>query len=159
MEDIEAGVHVRIEDVPVVHEREAERERLRIPSDGAAVGEAIVTVSRWSSTGCRPLLGGASFGTHIRRMYDDFTAPQRISHLVIALDPARFVSVDAFKSRMVEMIREVKDTPTVDGLEEVMAPGEIETRTERARLAEGIPLSDALAAELETLGQQYGARM
>ncbi|MGH2819423.1 MAG: Ldh family oxidoreductase, partial [Actinomycetota bacterium] len=79
------------------------------------------------------LLAGAAFGVHIRRMYEDFSEPQRISHLVLALDPARFVPVGEFKKRMVELAREVKDTPPEDGFDEVRTPGEVEARTESIR--------------------------
>jgi ureidoglycolate dehydrogenase (NAD+) len=102
------------------------------------------------------LLSGAAFGVHVRRMYDDFSASQRISHVTLALDPGRFVPVAEFKTRMSEMVAELRATPPAEGFDEIMAPGDVEARTERERRGDGIPLSDALTEDLREVGAKYG---
>lgn len=102
------------------------------------------------------LLTGASFGVHVNRMYDNFSEPQAIGHFVGAIDVARYVSVDTFKKRIDRMIRELKSTPPVEGVEEVLLPGEPEQRTEANRRRDGIPLSREVYTELRELGQNFG---
>ncbi|NIT77905.1 MAG: Ldh family oxidoreductase, partial [Thermoplasmata archaeon] len=42
------------------------------------------------------LLTGAAFGVHINRMYDNFSQPQAIGHLVGAIDIAKYAPIDRF---------------------------------------------------------------
>jgi ureidoglycolate dehydrogenase (NAD+) len=104
------------------------------------------------------LLAGAAFGSHIRRMYDDFSTPQEIAHLFVVLDPGRFVPTDEFKSRLAELIDEIKTTAPADGFDEVLVPGEVEVRTQSAR-ADGIPLPEAVVEQLEAIGARYGTSL
>ena len=105
------------------------------------------------------LLTGASFGTHIKRMYDHFGEPQRVAHLLLALDPARFVPLEAFTARVAAMVAELKATPPAPGFEEVLLPGEPEARAEATRRQHGIPLERAVLDDLLALGGRYGVRL
>lgn len=99
------------------------------------------------------LLSGSAFGSHINRMYDNFSEPQAIGHFVGAIDISRYVPLAEFKKRIDQMIREIKATPPAEGFTEVLLPGEPEFKTEEHRLQEGIPLSREVYSELVSLGE------
>ncbi len=61
----------------------------------------------------------------------------------LAIDPARFVPIDRFRSLMDDLSAYVKSSPPTEEAGEVLMPGEREFRTRRARLEEGIPVDDA----------------
>jgi uncharacterized oxidoreductase len=60
----------------------------------------------------------------------------------IVLDPSCFVPLDRFRSLMDELVAYVKSSPPVDGIEEVLVPGELELHTMEARRASGIPVDE-----------------
>ena len=64
------------------------------------------------------------------------------SFFMLALDPAAFGGREAFGQRVDALWRHIHATPPSEGFQEVLAPGELELRTERKRRAEGIPLYD-----------------
>jgi LDH2 family malate/lactate/ureidoglycolate dehydrogenase len=81
----------------------------------------------------------------------------------LAIDPARFVPIDQFRSLTDELSAYIKSSPPTDEAGEVLLPGERELRTERARLEEGVPIDDAtrdaLLSHAERLGVDCGAVM
>ncbi len=105
------------------------------------------------------LLTGAAFGVHINRMYDNFSQPQAIGHLVGAIDIAKYAPIDRFKDRLDQLICEIKSTPPADGFDEVLLPGEPEARTEQRRLRQGIPLGREVYQELVELGEELGVEL
>jgi ureidoglycolate dehydrogenase (NAD+) len=64
------------------------------------------------------------------------------SYFMLALDPAGFGGRSAFGERVDALWRHIHSVPPGQGFGEVLAPGELELRTERTRRAEGIPLYD-----------------
>jgi LDH2 family malate/lactate/ureidoglycolate dehydrogenase len=75
--------------------------------------------------------------------------------LMIALNIPNFVAPEQFVSETKEMCDSLNATPTIDGVSQVLLPGEPEMRTRRERLASGIPIPEptwqavqALAGEL-----------
>ena len=64
------------------------------------------------------------------------------SLFMLAIDPEAFGGVTAFGERVDALWRQIRAVPPAEGFGEVLAPGEVELRTERKRRAEGIPLYD-----------------
>ena len=58
----------------------------------------------------------------------------------IVIDPSTFCPIDRFRQLMDELVRYVKSSPPVDGVQEVLVPGELEFRTLRERKSAGIPV-------------------
>ena len=79
-----------------------------------------------------------------------------VGHQFIALDPARFGPIGAFKARMDALIREIKAAPTLPGFAEIMLPGEPEARRAEERLAHGIPLDPLVYDDLAALARDLG---
>lgn len=70
-------------------------------------------------------------------------------HAFIVVNPKFFGGVEAFRRRIDAMIDELKRCPTLDGVKEVLYPGEIEWAREAKARAEGICLPAASIKELE----------
>jgi uncharacterized oxidoreductase len=68
---------------------------------------------------------------------------------LIVVDPARFGPLDQFRQLMDETIAYIKSSPPAPGVEEVLVPGELEFRTLRRRLKEGIPVDDPTLAAMK----------
>ena len=66
--------------------------------------------------------------------------------------------IDALRARIDAMIDELKRCPTVEGVSEVLYPGELEWRREAAALAEGVELPAASEAELARAAEMAGVR-
>ena len=77
-------------------------------------------------------------------------------HCFMVVNPTFFGGMDAFKTRIDTMIDELKRCPTVDGVSEVLYPGELEWRREAAALAEGIELPEASEKELSRAAELVG---
>lgn len=87
------------------------------------------------------VLTGAAFGGDVKSLYFDFSGPQDVGHLFIAIRPDLFMPKDMFLARMDVLIERAKACPPAAGFEEVMVAGEPEARTRAARALTGIPLS------------------
>ncbi len=74
----------------------------------------------------------------------------------LALNIACFVPFDQFANQATALAAKIKSTPAAEGIEEVMLPGEPETRTRRQRLLRGIPLPEETWNELQSLARQVG---
>ena len=70
-------------------------------------------------------------------------------HCFIVVNPAFFGGVEAFRDRTDAMIDELKRCPAIEGVDEVLYPGELEWRREATALKDGISLPEASEKELE----------
>ena len=81
----------------------------------------------------------------------------------LAIDPARLVPIDRFRSLMDDLSAYIKSSPRDRRGGEVLMPGERESRTKLERLKEGIPIDDAtrdaLRGHAGRLGVDWGAFM
>jgi ureidoglycolate dehydrogenase (NAD+) len=95
-------------------------------------------------------LNGMGFGRHISGMYDNLDAPQKIGHLVIAIDPRRFAGGATLEAT----VRALTDDVVHAGAA-VQVPGDPELRAERERRATGIPIEAGALADM----QAWSARL
>ena len=101
------------------------------------------------------LLAGSPFGTGCGDIFD-MTRPQRLGHLVMALDIAAFGPVPVFLQAMDGMIADLKDTPRAEGVEEIWMPGELERRRREERQRDGFPVSRVVLDEVRAIGAELG---
>jgi Malate/L-lactate dehydrogenases len=101
------------------------------------------------------VLAGAQFGPHLGNMWNDFTNPQNVGHVFYAVDITKFVPLDIFTSRLAQMVAEIKDSPRIDGVDQLFVPGEIEQRNKDQQKVEGVDLPEVVLDELKTLGATY----
>jgi uncharacterized oxidoreductase len=74
----------------------------------------------------------------------------------VLLDPQAFCPIQQFKALMDALVAYMKSSPPVDGVKEVLVPGELEFRTLRRRAAEGVPVDDVTWAALRQHAQRLG---
>lgn len=83
----------------------------------------------------------------------DFTTRRKLGHYFIVIDPSRYVSDDAYKTGIVEYLRDLRSQPA-KGNAKVLAPGDREwtVADERSRL--GIPIATQLRMDLNALADR-----
>jgi LDH2 family malate/lactate/ureidoglycolate dehydrogenase len=101
------------------------------------------------------LLAGSPFGAGCGDLFD-MTRPQRLGHLVMALDIAAFGPASGFLQAMDGMIADLKETPHAEGVEGIWMPGEMERRRREERLRDGFPVSRVVLEEVRALGAEFG---
>jgi len=101
------------------------------------------------------LLAGSPFGAGLGDIFD-MTRPQRLGHLVMAIDIAAFNPLPAFQGAMEAMIDDLKATPRAEGVEEIWMPGEMELRKREERLRAGFPVSRVVLDEVRSAGAECG---
>lgn len=97
------------------------------------------------------VLTGANFGGDVKHLYFDHSGPQNVGHMFFAIKPDLFMSLTDFENRMDEFYKRIKQLPRAAGVDEILMPGEPESRTEQRRRSEGIPVSDDVIAELRQI--------
>jgi LDH2 family malate/lactate/ureidoglycolate dehydrogenase len=105
------------------------------------------------------VLTGAAFAGEMRSLYEDFSGPQRIGHLFLALRPDLFLPLPEFKARMDAMLERFKGAEPAEGVDEVLMPGEPEARQEARRRRTGIPLTPLVLAQLEAEAAPLGVSL
>ncbi|MBC7779570.1 MAG: Ldh family oxidoreductase [Proteobacteria bacterium] len=100
------------------------------------------------------VLTGAAFGGEVKSLYFDFSGPQNVGHLFIAIRPDLFMPMQAYRDRMDEMIERAKAAPRAADCDEILIPGEPESRTAAARARSGIPVTGDVARALIDEGAQ-----
>lgn len=102
---------------------------------------------------------GAAFGGEVRPLYGDSSGPQNVGHLFLAIRPDLFLPREEVSERMDTFVRRAKACPTAEGVDEILMPGEPETRTKQQRSREGLPVTAdvvvALKAEAEALNLAF----
>lgn len=99
------------------------------------------------------VLTGSDFGPYLGRQ-DDPTRHENAGHLFLAMDIGRFVGVEEFKSRVDQMIREIRGAKRAAGAERIYLPGEIEWEHRQRRLAAGIPLPPTTLTDIRRAARQ-----
>ncbi len=84
--------------------------------------------------------------------------PYAWGHTFMALDPAGFMSLQAFKERTDDLIRWIKSCPPLHGME-VLIPFEREWRVRERREREGIPVDKPFWEEFVKVGKEIGVNV
>lgn len=79
-----------------------------------------------------------------------------VGHLVAAVDPALWVTREEYEAGVEELVAQLRGARPAEGVAEILLPGEPEQRTEDARRAGGVPVSDELTAKLAELAARLG---
>ena len=69
------------------------------------------------------VLTGASHAGKVKDPFDDFSGPQNVGHLFLVLKPNLFVGKNYIK-RIKENIRIIKKLPKINGVKEILYPGQ-----------------------------------
>lgn len=95
------------------------------------------------------LLGslGGSFDHEANRAHGCF---------VMALDIKRFCDLDTYQKTVRTFLDTIKATDAADGFDEVLVPGDFETRNRKHRLKHGIEVPERILEELQEWNEKWG---
>lgn len=102
------------------------------------------------------VLSGANFGPNIPDLYEQLEDRQNLGHFFLAVEIERFMEFGAFTARVDQLLDGLKACPPAAGYEEVLLPGEIETRNQVERLRRGIPVTGEIIERLVAVGEALG---
>jgi LDH2 family malate/lactate/ureidoglycolate dehydrogenase len=106
---------------------------------------------------CGLLSGGAS-GAAVRPLYGDFGVPYDCSHFFMAIDPAHFSGIDAFRQGAAAAAARVRTAARAPGSERLFTPGEPEWQ--RRQDADGtVRLDGAVVAMLNRFARELDVRV
>ena len=95
------------------------------------------------------VMTGASHGGKVKDPFDDFSGPQNIGHLFIALKPNLFVS--NYTTRIKENIKNVKKLPKVKGVTEILYPGQNRMKRYKINMKKNIRIPKSISDDLNNL--------
>ncbi len=105
------------------------------------------------------VMTGAAFGGDVRNPFTGLDGPQDVGHFFLVMRPDLFLGRGGWRERIDTLVERLKTTPRAEGVEEVMLPGEIETRTEAERRRHGIPLTADVWADLQREAELAGIEL
>jgi uncharacterized oxidoreductase len=76
--------------------------------------------------------------------------------LMVAIDIAKFTPIEDFYRRVDELVAHVKSSPLAPGFDEILVPGEIESRQANRRSREGIPIDDETWRQIQETAATLG---
>jgi len=99
------------------------------------------------------VLNGAPFGRNVIDFNKDLVTPNGSGHMVLAIRVDNFQPVQAFKSEMDRVIREIRESERMEGVDRIWLPGEMEFYSARERSERGVPLGPAMVAQLRQIAK------
>ena len=152
--------------------KKAVAEGEEIPPDWALTKDGKVTRDPREAAVILPLGGpkGAGLGLMFECLNSVFSGAPLLSRMlgpdgqrrhtqnatVIGVDIEALMPAEDFSRGTDELAQTIKSLPRLEGVNEIRLPGERGARSEKVRLAEGIPLTDRLLASLLEVAGRYG---
>ena len=101
-------------------------------------------------------LNGAAMGKDVVDFNHDQASVTNTGQAIVAIDIAAFGEVGAFKARVDTLVRDLRGSRRMPGVERIWLPGEQSQAKRIAYAREGIPIAAALMRNLNQLGQELG---
>ena len=96
-------------------------------------------------------LNGAAMGKDVVDFNADDTTPTNTGHVIVAINVEAFQPVADFKKSVDALIRDIRASQRLPGVDRIRLPGEGSRAARADRMKNGIPLSAPLAASLNQL--------
>jgi LDH2 family malate/lactate/ureidoglycolate dehydrogenase len=100
-------------------------------------------------------LSGARFSYAANELFSDYEKPQGLGLFFAAFDVGAFADPAVFRSSMDELMMKLRSSKRAVGHEEIVMPGELESRAEAENRTLGIPLPPDLVKELAATAAEY----
>ena len=101
-------------------------------------------------------LNGAAMGKDVIDFNADHVTPTNTGQAIVAIDPAAFGDPAEFKAAADALVRDLRSSERLPGVERIWLPGE-QSHLRRARYAqEGIPVVPSVLADLDALADRLG---
>jgi L-2-hydroxycarboxylate dehydrogenase (NAD+) len=101
------------------------------------------------------LLGGplnrASFGRDVKGIGTKGVTETNTGHFILALDVSRFLSPEVFAAEIDRHVRDFAGSQKLPGVDEIRIPGQGRVARRLERLEHGVPLSQTLIKQLDTV--------
>jgi LDH2 family malate/lactate/ureidoglycolate dehydrogenase len=97
------------------------------------------------------VLNGASFGRNVVDFNKDLATPNNGGHMILAMRVDNFRPVGEFKREMDRVIREIRSSERMAGVDRIWLPGEMEFEKIRERRKNGIPVAASTVEQLRQL--------
>jgi LDH2 family malate/lactate/ureidoglycolate dehydrogenase len=94
------------------------------------------------------VLTGAAYSSGVKSLIQQWEEPQHIGHFLIAIDPTRFMTWQAFSDRMKDLCERLRQACRINSEIPIYVAGDLESQMEKERRANGIPID---VKTLETL--------
>lgn len=101
-------------------------------------------------------LNGAAMGKDVIDFNKDDVSVTNTGQAIAVINIAAFGDVAAFKSRVDILIRDMRGSTRMTGVERIYVPGERSHETRRRRAAHGIPIAQAQKQRLDLLADELG---
>ncbi len=99
-------------------------------------------------------LNGAAVGSEVVDFNQDEAAITNTGQAILAIDPDAFGDLAAFKARVDKLVRELRASRRLPGVERIWMPGEQSHARRIANERDGLALPPALRAQLDTLARE-----
>ena len=99
-------------------------------------------------------LGGAAMGKQVIDFNHDDSSVTNTGQAIAAIDVAAFGDADAFKASVDALIRDMRGSSRIPGVERIFVPGERSHETRALRTRDGIPIGEALMRGLDRLADE-----
>jgi L-2-hydroxycarboxylate dehydrogenase (NAD+) len=101
-------------------------------------------------------LNGAAMGRDVVDFNADDTTPTNTGHAIVAISVAAFGSVETFKASVDALVRDIRGSRRLPGVERIWLPGEQSHARRLDRTARGVPIPAALLGALDALAAELG---
>lgn len=136
----------------------------RPTTDGAAAfggtmlpfGEHKGAALSWMMEVMAGVFTGAAFGGEVANPFTGLDRPAETGHTMIAIRADVFMPRAAYRIRMGQLDDRAKAVPKAAGFDEILSPGEPESRRRAQNEREGVPLPKAVVDDLKSEAARVG---
>jgi len=101
-------------------------------------------------------LNGAAMGKDVVDFNKDHVTRTNTGQSILVIDPAAFGDVQVFKAAVAVLIRDLRNSARLPGVERIWLPGEHSHLKNKRYAKEGVPIAASLVVELNELADQLG---
>lgn len=101
-------------------------------------------------------LGGGAMGRDVIDFNADFVTTTNTGQAILVIDLAAFGDPAHFKQAVDKVVRDIRESERMPGVERIWLPGEQSFEKRRRNTQEGVPLMPQLLDELNTLAHELG---
>jgi L-2-hydroxycarboxylate dehydrogenase (NAD+) len=101
-------------------------------------------------------LNGAAMGSEVVDFNHDDVTTTNTGQAILVIDPDAFGELDAFKARVDKLVRELRASERMPGVDRIWMPGEQSHAKRIANERDGLALPAALRTQLDTFARDIG---
>jgi LDH2 family malate/lactate/ureidoglycolate dehydrogenase len=101
-------------------------------------------------------LNGAAMGTEVIDFNADYQTTTNTGQAIVVIDPDAFGDIAAFKARVDKLVRELRASERMPGVDRIWMPGEQSHGKKQVNEREGLALPATLRTQLDTFAREIG---